>query len=165
MIERSTSERGCASLPRMSFPRRTIVLALACALTALLPAAALGALTPESVTVFQGQLSHGQVHAVVFHQNAHKMHVSLNGGGKVVVAYAPSQQQQLYEQAKARGASVLIVKKKTTKPATHHKLRYIAGGIVVVVIVVVVAVLLYDRRRKLRAEEEGPAPAVRSGSQ
>ena len=93
------------------------------------------------------------MHALSFHPSATTghIHVSLNGGKHMTVAYATSQQAHVIALANAAGTPVTIAKAKpkaAAKPA-HHKLRYIAGGILVLVIIVVLAVLLIDRRRKL----------------
>lgn len=133
------------------------VLACAC-LAALAGAAGAAKLSQESMTTFQAQLNGGQVHAVVFHERVHKLHVSLSDGRKVVVVYAAAQQPQLLAQIKAKGVRVKFAKQKAAKKPVHHKLRYIVGGIAIAVIVVVVAVLLVDRRRKLRGAG-GAAPA------
>jgi hypothetical protein len=106
----------------------------------------------ESVPALTTQLNHAQVHALSFHPASPTghVHVSLNDGRHMTVAYTPSEQAQLLALAHAHNTSVTIAKAKTTtaKPA-HHKLRYIAGGILVLVIIVVLAVLLIDRRKKL----------------
>ena len=114
----------------------------------------------ETVPALTTQLDHGQVHALAFHPASPTghVHVSLNDGKHMTVAYAPTEQAQLLAVASAHNTPVTIAKAKTTvsKPA-HHKLRYIAGGILVLVIIVVLAVLLIDRRRKLgEAGGEGP---------
>lgn len=106
----------------------------------------------ESVPALKTQLSHAQVHALSFHPASPTghVHVSLNNGKHMTVAYASSEQAALLADAQQNKTSVTIAKAKTTtaKPA-HHKLRYIAGGILVLVIIVVLAVLLIDRRKKL----------------
>jgi len=125
----------------------------------------------ESLPALETQLDHAQVHALSFHPGngtgTGHVHVSLNNGRHMTVAYASSEQAQLLAVASAHNTPVTIAKAKTTvaKPA-HHKLRYIAGGILVVVIIVVLAVLLIDRRRKLGetgAEGGGEGAAVPSG--
>jgi hypothetical protein len=109
----------------------------------------------ETVPALKAQLAHAQVHALSFHPASPTghVHVSLNDGRHMTVAYASTEQAQLLAVARQANTPVTIAKAKTTvaKPA-HHKLRYIAGGILVVVIIVVLAVLLIDRRRKLGAE-------------
>jgi len=143
--------------------RSAIATVLACAcLAALAGPAGAAALSKESIATFQAQLGGGQVHAVVFHEKVHKMHVALNDGRKFTILYGQSEQQRLFTEIQAKGVSVKIAKPKPAKKKTtvHHKLRYIAGGIVIVVIVVVVAVLLIDRRRK-RRELGGAEPMPR----
>ncbi len=109
---------------------------------------------PESLSALEAQLHHGQVHALSIHPAAGTghIHVSLNDGRHMTVAFASSEEAHLIAIGHAAGTPVVIAKakpKKATK-AAHHKLRYIAGGILVIVIIVVAAVLLIDRRRKLR---------------
>jgi hypothetical protein len=107
---------------------------------------------PESVPALKTQLNHAQVHALSFHpgKGTGHVHVSLDNGKHMTVAYTSSEQAQLLTVARENNTPVTIAKAKATtaKPA-HHKLRYIAGGILVLVIIVVLAVLLIDRRRKL----------------
>jgi hypothetical protein len=108
---------------------------------------------PESVAALEGQLHHAQVHALSVHPAAGTghIHVSLNDGRHMTVAYASAEEAHLLAIARAAGTPVTIAKakaKKATK-AAHHKLRYVAAGILVIVIIVVAAVLLLDRRRKL----------------
>jgi hypothetical protein len=146
---------------------------------AVIGASALAATTihfeRESLPAMTVQLHHRQVHALSFHPatpTGH-IHVSLNDGRHMTVAYASSEQAHLLALARAAGTPVTVatVKAKKAKPAAQHKLRYIAGGLLVLVIIVVLAVLLIDRRRKLRETEDGqaggegtPAPAP-SGEQ
>jgi len=157
--------------PRIS---RTAV-SVACLLGACLAiSASAGAATAihferETIAALTTQLDHGQVHALSFHPASPTghVHVSLNDGRHMTVAYASSEQAQLLALATAHNTPVTIAKVKTTvaKPA-HHKLRYIAGGLLVVVIIVVLAVLLIDRRRKLGqegGESGGEGAAVPSG--
>jgi hypothetical protein len=124
----------------------------------------------ETVPALTTQLDHGQVHALSFHPASPTghVHVSLNDGRHMTVAYVSSEQAQLLALASAHNTPVTIAKAKTTvaKPA-HHKLRYIAGGILVLVIIVVLGVLLIDRRRKLGeagGESGGEGAAVPSSS-
>jgi hypothetical protein len=124
----------------------------------------------ETVPALKTQLAHAQVHALSFHPASPTghVHVSLNDGRHMTVAYASSEQAQLLAVAHQANTPVTIAKAKTTvaKPA-HHKLRYIAGGILVLVIIVVLAVLLIDRRRKLGeagGEAAGDGAAVPSSS-
>ena len=116
---------------------------------------------PESVAALEGQLHHAQVHAISVHPAAGTghIHVSLNDGRHMTVAYATSEEAHLLAIAHAEGTPVVIAKakaKQATK-AAHHKLRYIAAGILVIVIIVVAAVLLIDRRRKLGEAGEDEA--------
>lgn len=146
-----------------------------CVLSACLAlsATALGAsaihFEPESLTALEGQLQHRQVHALSVHPatGTGHVHVSLNDGRHMTVAYAPAEQAHLIALARADGTRVVIAqaKPKSVAKPVHHKLRYIAAGILVVVIVVVAAVLLIDRRRKLgdaggeEAAESAPVPS------
>ncbi len=136
-------------------------------------ASALGATVihfePETVAALEGQLHHAQVHAISVHPAAGTghIHVSLNDGRHMTVAYATSEEAHLLAIARADGTPVVIAKakaKKATK-AAHHKLRYVAAGILVIVIIVVAAVLLIDRRRKLGEtgeDEASEGPSVPS---
>ncbi len=133
-------------------------------------ASALGATAihfePESVAALEGQLHHGQVHAISVHPAAGTghIHVSLNDGRHMTVAYASSEEAHLLAIARADGTPVAVAKAKTKRAtkAAPHKLRYIAAGILVIVIIVVAAVLLIDRRRKLG--EDGEDEAAEGGS-
>jgi len=117
----------------------------------------------ESVGAYETQLRHGEVHALTFHPGAGTghLHISLNDGRHMTVAYASAEQGKLVAQAQADHARVQVatVTAKKAAPA-KHKLRYIAGGILIVVIVIVLIVLLIGRRRALA--EEGPAPSGES---
>jgi hypothetical protein len=124
----------------------------------------------ETIPALKTQLAHAQVHALSFHPASPTghVHVSLNNGRHMTVAYVSTEQAQLLTLARQSNTPVTIAKVKTTvaKPA-HHKLRYIAGGILVVVIIVVLAVLLIDRRRKLGeagGEGSGEGAAVPTSS-
>jgi hypothetical protein len=122
---------------------------------------------PESLPALKEQLRRHEVHALSFHPAATgHIHVSLNDGRHMTVAYTKPEQAKLVLLARLDGTPVAIAttKTKTVKPA-KHKLRYIAGGILLVVIIVVAAVLLVDRRRKLGeegAEEPGGGASVPS---
>ncbi len=153
---------------------RSSAVSVLCLLGALatITATAFGATVihfePESASALEGQLHHGQVHAVSVHaaNGGGHIHVSLNDGRHMTVAYTSEQGARLIAIARADGTPVVIAKakaKKATK-AAHHKLRYIAAGILVIVIIVVAAVLLIDRRRKLGegGGEDPPEAAVPS---
>jgi hypothetical protein len=159
-------------VPRIS----RIAVSVACllgaylAISAIALAAAVIHFEPESVSVLKTQENHAQVHALSFHPGSPTghVHVSLDNGRHMTVAYASSEQAQLVTVARENNTPVTIAKSKTAtaKPA-HHKLRYVAGGILVLVIIVVLAVLLIDRRRKLRetgGEAAGDGAAVPSSS-
>jgi len=147
--------------PLFSRTAVSAAVSAACLLAALLAlsATALGAsaihFEPESLSALEGQLHHGQVHALSIHPGAvtGHVHVSLNDGGHKTVAYAVASADvaHLTAIARAGGTPVVVAKAKPKKAAkaAKHKLRYIAAGILVVVIIVVAAVLLIDRRRKL----------------
>jgi hypothetical protein len=120
----------------------------------------------ESVQAYEGQLHKGEVHAVTFHPGATTghLHISLNNGGHMTVAYAASQQGKLVAQAQAANARVKIATLTTKKTAAvHHKLRYIAGGILIFVILVVLVVLLIGRRRAV-ADEGGTSSGESAAS-
>jgi hypothetical protein len=115
----------------------------------------------ESLRAYEGQLHHGEVHAVTFHPGTGTghLHISLNNGGHMTVAYASGEQAKLVAQAQAAKARVKVATAKAKKTAAvKHKLRYIAGGILIVVILVVLVVLLIGRRRALA---DGDRPASR----
>jgi hypothetical protein len=145
------------------------VLAVGLAVSASALGAAAIHFEPESVSALEGQLHHAQVHALSVHEAAAgggHIHVSLNDGRHMTVAYAPADQARLVAIAHADGTSVTIAKAKAKKAAkAHHKLRYIAAGILVIVIIVVAAVLLIDRRRKLgEAGEDEPSEGAAAPS-
>jgi len=124
---------------------------------------------PETLSALEGQLHHGQVHALSIHPGTTTghIHVSLNDGRHMTVPYSPAEQAHLIAIAHAAGTPVAVAKAKPKKAvkAAKHKLRYIAAGILVIVIIVVAAVLLLDRRRKLGeaggddVAESAPVPA------
>jgi hypothetical protein len=146
------------------------MLAAVCmALAAMVLVAPAGAATvhfeKESLQAYEAQLRHGQVHALTFHPGATTghLHISLNNGGHMTVAYASSQQPRLVAQAQAANARVKVATLQTKKTAAvKHKLRYIAGGILIVVILVVLVVLLIGRRRAVA--ENGPASSGESAA-
>lgn len=115
----------------------------------------------ESKQAYEGQLHKGEVHAVSFHPGnpTGHLHISLNNGGHMTVAYASAEQAKLVATARVANARVKIGSA-TAKPKAapvKHKLRYIVGGILIVVIVVVLVVLLIGRRRAVSGD--GPAPS------
>jgi hypothetical protein len=110
----------------------------------------------ESVSAYERQLSKGEVHADAFHPGSGTghLHVSLNDGRHMTIAYAVSEQGKLVAQASTKGARVQMATAKPKKAtAVKHKLRYIAGAILIVVILIVLAVLLIGRRRTLAAQD------------
>jgi hypothetical protein len=134
------------------------------ALAMVVPVAAAGAakvhFEKESLQAYEAQLRHGQVHALTFHPGTTTghLHISLNNGGHMTVAYASSEQGKLVARAQASNARVKIATALTKKTAAvKHKLRYIAGGILIVVIVVVLVVLLIGRRRAVAGEGQPPS--------
>ena len=139
------------------------------ALAAMVFAVPAGAATvhfqKESLRAYEGQLHHGEVHAVTFHPGTGTghLHISLNNGGHMTVTYASGEQAKLVAQAQAANTRVTVatVKVKKTAPV-KHKLRYIVGGILIVVIVVVLVVLLIGRRRVVAGD--GPAPPGESSA-
>jgi hypothetical protein len=121
----------------------------------------------ETLRAYEGQLHKGEVHAVTFHPGTvtGHLHISLNDGGHMTVAYASGEQAKLVAAAQAANTRVKIASA-TAKPKAapvKHKLRYIAGGILVVVIVIVLVVLLIGRRRAL-ADGESHAPRGESAA-
>jgi len=141
-----------------------VLLALSIALAA--PALALAIhFESEGLSAYEAQLHHKQVHADAFHPGTPTghLHVSLNDGKHMTVAYAPAQQARLVAQAQAVGAHVQVAKAAAKTAPVKHKLRYIAAGILIVVILIVLAVLLIGRRRTL-AEEAPEAPGESSAS-
>jgi hypothetical protein len=142
-----------------------VCLALAVAVLAAPAGAATVHFEKESLQAYEGELHHGEVHAVTFHPGTTTghLHISLNNGGHMTVSYAASQQGKLVAQAQAANARVKIAALRTKKDiAVHHKLRYIAGGILIVVILVVLVVLLIGRRRAVA--DEGRAPSGESSA-
>lgn len=143
----------------------SMCLALAATVLAVPVGAATVHFQKESLQAYEGELHHGEVHAVTFHPGSTTghLHISLNNGGHMTVAYAASQQGKLVAQAQAANARVKIATLQTKKTAAvHHKLRYIAGGILIVVILVVLVVLLIGRRRAVA--DEGRAPPGESAA-
>jgi hypothetical protein len=145
-------------------------LAAVClALTAMVLAVPAGAATvhfeKESLQAYEGQLHHGEVHVVSFHPGTSTghLHISLNSGGHMTVAYASGEQAKLVAAARAANARVKIASA-TAKPKqaapVKHKLRYIVGGVLIVVILIVLVVLLIGRRRAVA--DEGRAPSGES---
>jgi hypothetical protein len=113
----------------------------------------------ESVGAYEVQLHHGEVHALTFHPGTTTghLHISLNNGQHMTVAYASSEQGKLVAAAQADHARVQVATVTVKKAApVKHKLRYIAGGLLIVVIIVVLVVLLIGRRRALAEEGERP---------
>lgn len=142
--------------------------ALVCVSLALLavPAYAAGVhFQSESLPAYERQLAHGEIHADSFHPASAggHLHVSLNDGRHMTVAYAPSEQAKLVADARAKGVHVLLATA-TPRHATpaKHKLRYIAGGILIAVILIVLVVLLVGRRRAVTGGEP-PAQQEQAG--
>jgi hypothetical protein len=150
---------------RWSAALTAMCLALAVTVLAMPAGAATVHFQKESVQAYEGELHHGEVHAVTFHpgNTTGHLHISLNNGGHMTVTYTASQQANLVAQAKAANARVKIATLRTKKTAAvHHKLRYIAGGILIVVILVVLVVLLIGRRRAV--SDEGPGRSGESAA-
>jgi hypothetical protein len=151
--------------------RANAALAATClALEAVVLAVPAGAATvihfqKESIPAYEVQLRHGEVHALTFHPGTPTghLHISLNNGGHMTVAYPTAEQGKLVAQAQAANARVQIATVKVAKTApVKHKLRYIAAGILIVVIVVVLVVLLIGRRRTF--PEDGQEPSGESAA-
>jgi hypothetical protein len=145
MLRSRRSQRG-------AFRTVTVTIFACLALGLLAASASAATYTPESMATLESQLHAGRVHAVVVRVKTHKVHASVNGLGKVTVAYVPSQEEAIIAAARARGVPVQVVKPKPEGFRSHHKLRYIAGGALILVIIIVVVVLLFQRRRKREAE-------------
>jgi hypothetical protein len=156
----------------MNTPSRRLdagLVVVCMALAAMVFAVPAGAATvhfqKESLRAYEGQLHHGEVHAVTFHPGTGTghLHISLNNGGHMTVTYASGEQAKLVAQAQAANTRVTVATVKVKKAApVKHKLRYIVGGILIVVIVVVLVVLLIGRRRAVAGD--GPAPPGESSA-
>jgi hypothetical protein len=136
-----------------------VCVAFAVAVLAVPVGAATVHFQKETLKAYEGELHHGEVHAVTFHPGttAGHLHISLNNGGHMTVSYAASQQAGLVAAARAANARVKVATLQTKKTAAaKHKLRYIAGGILIVVILLVLVVLLIGRRRAV-AEQGSPS--------
>lgn len=150
---------------RLSVALTAMCLTLAATVLAVPAGAAAVHFQKESLQAYEGELHHGEVHAVTFHPGSTTghLHISLNNGGHMTVAYAASQQGTLVAQAQAANARVKIATLTTKKTAAvHHKLRYIAGGILIVVIIFVLVVLLIGRRRAVA--DQGPGRSGESAA-
>jgi hypothetical protein len=137
------------------------LIAACVAIVVVVPAVPAGAsavhFEKESLHAYEGELRHHEVHAVSFHPGSATghLHISLNNGGHMTVAYAASQQGALVAQARAANARVKVAALPASKTAAvHHKLRYIAGGVLILAILVVLAVLLVGRRRAVAGETQ-----------
>jgi hypothetical protein len=141
-----------------------LCLALSAAVFALPAGAATVHFEKESLQAYEAQLHHGQIHALTFHPGGTvgHLHISLNNGAHMTVAYAVTEQGKLVAQAQSAHARVKIAAAPAKTVPVKHKLRYIAGGILIVVIIVVLIVLLIGRRRAVAAE--GPAPSEESAA-
>jgi hypothetical protein len=119
----------------------------------------------EGVQAYEVQLHKGEVHAVAFHPGSGTghLHISLNNGQHMTVAYPSGEQAKLVSQAQAAGTRVQVATVKVTHTApVKHKLRYIAAGLLIIVIIVVLVVLLIGRRRTI--VEDGPEPSGESAA-
>jgi hypothetical protein len=153
--------------PRWSNAGLVVVcLALAAAVLAVPAGAASVHFVKESMQAYEGQLHKGEVHAVTFHPGTPTghLHISLDNGGHMSVAYASAEQAKLEAAARAANTRVKVGKASVKTKATpvKHKLRYIVGGVLIVVIIVVLVVLLIGRRRAVAGE--GPARSGESGA-
>ena len=133
-----------------------ICLVVAAAVLALPAGATTVHFQKESLQAYEGELHKGEVHAVTFHPGTPTghLHISLNNGGHMTVAYASTEQAKLEAGARAANARVKVASA-TVKPKAapvKHKLRYIVGGVLIVVIIVVLVVLLIGRRRAVAGE-------------
>ena len=138
-----------------------VSMAMAATVMAVPATAATVHFQKESLQAYEGQLHHGEVHAVTVHPGTTSghLHISLNNGSHVSVTYAASEQAKLVAAAQAANARVKVAKVKAKKAVApvKHKLRYIAGGILIVVIIVVLVVLMIGRRRVV-AQDGRPRP-------
>lgn len=146
-----------SSTRRINFALGAICLALAAIALAVPAGAATVHFQTETLKAYEGQLHHHEVHALTFHSGSETghLHISLDNGSHMTVAYPAAQQGKLVTQAREAGARVKIATVKPAKKATtaHHKLRYIAGGVLILVILIVLVVLLVGRRRAVAVEE------------
>lgn len=147
-------------MSRSSRRLTAVLMAMCLAMAATVIAVPAGAATvhfqKETLQAYEGELHHGEVHAVTFHPGTTSghLHVSLNNGGHMTVTYTASEQGKLVAQAQAANARVKVATLKTKKTAAvKHKLRYIAGGILILVIIAVLIVLLIGRRRAVADED------------
>jgi hypothetical protein len=143
---------------RLTRHRNLASIAACLALTAAALAGPALAVTfqKESVQAYEGELHKGEVHAVTFHPGSPTghLHISLNNGGHMTVAYASAEQAKLEAAARAANTRVKVasVTAKSKAAPVKHKLRYIVGGVLIVVIIVVLVVLLIGRRRAVAGE-------------
>jgi hypothetical protein len=145
-----------SSTRRINFALWVVCLALAAIALAVPAGAATVHFQTETLSAYEGQLHHHEVHALTFHSGSETghLHISLDNGSHMTVAYPAAQQAKLVTQAREAGARVKIATVKPAKAtAVKHKLRYIAGGILILVILIVLGVLLIGRRRAVAAEE------------
>jgi hypothetical protein len=160
----SATDARVRAMNRSNRRVNAVLVAVCATLAAIVLAVPAGAATvihfqKESVGAYEVQLHHGEVHALTFHPGTPTghLHISLNNGGHMTVAYASGEQGKLVAQAQADHARVQIATVTVKKAApVKHKLRYIAGGILIVVILVVLMVLLIGRRRALAEDGERP---------
>ena len=94
-----------------------LCLALGAAAFAVPAGAASVHFEKESLQAYEAQLHHGQVHALTFHPGTPTghLHISLNNGGHMTVAYAVTEQGKLVAQAQAANARVKIAAATTEK--------------------------------------------------
>jgi hypothetical protein len=144
-----------------------VCVALLAAVLAVPAGAATVHFQKESLRAYQGQLHHGEVHALTFHpaSGTGHIHISLNDGRHMTVTYASGEQAKLVAQAQAANTRVTVATVKAKKAApVKHKLRYYVGGALIAVILVVLVVLLIGRRRTL-AQEGGETSRESASSQ
>lgn len=110
----------------------------------------------ENLAAYEHQLNGAEVHAATFHPRTDVIHVALNDGRRMTIAYNASEQSTLIAQLHAHHVPVSVAVATTKAKPVHHKLRYIVGGVLVVVIVIVLLVLLLGRRRTIAHEGEAP---------
>jgi hypothetical protein len=151
---------------RLNAARVATCLTVAAMVLAVPAGAATVHFEKESMQAYEGELHKGEVHAVTFHPGSPTghLHISLNNGGHMTVAYASTEQARLEAAARAANTRVKVasVSVKAKAAAVKHKLRYIVGGVLIVVIVIVLVVLLIGRRRAVAGE--GPKPSEESAA-
>jgi len=121
---------------------------------------------PETRAAFEGQLRGHEIREAEFNKVAEHIHLLLNDGHRVYVAYPGHEQPVLQARLLAAGVPVLI-ERPVTPASTHHTIRYVVAG-VLVILLIALGVLLILRRRRLSGLDPGegsgaPAEAGQAG--